>query len=337
MQATIGIGGYVRVERPIALKRPSRSERRASKARRDQPARRPGAADFTAGAVGRAVLSETLQHPLTILPAATAAVGGLYMGLIGPDPASFALTFGGAVLGVGAWIFNYFVRGERFAAAHVETLRAARQQHRLDELATLETDWKAVGHAEGLQQARELREAYTRLEDYLQGRIAEGGGLDVQRLMVLAEDTYDEGVTVLRLALEAHQALQVIDVAKLRHELTTWRRELSAARELGLDDPRLAGHETRIAGHERRLALCADREATLAAYLGQSEALESALETAYLEVIDLHKRDVLMARGNAASALERAVDAARRVEDRMRDALAPEREGDDRYLEAADP
>ncbi len=282
------------------------------------------------------MLSETLQHPLTILPAAAAAVGGLYMGLIGPDPVSFAVTFGGAVLGVGAWIYNYFVRGERFAEDHVGALREQRQQHRLDELATLEADWQANGHAEGLQQARELREAYTRLQDYLLGRIAEGAGLDVQRLMVLAEDTYAEGVAILRMALDSREALQAINVKKLRHELATWRRELSAARELGLEDPRLAGHETRIAGHEKRLELCADRERSLADLLGQSEVLESALETAYLEVIDFQKRDTLLARGNAASALEQAVHAARRVEDRMRGTLTPDRESDEEYLEASD-
>lgn len=314
----------------MALKRSSRE------ARRNPAQRRPGPEDFTAGAVTRAVLSETLQHPLTILPAASAAVGGLYMGLIGPDPASFAVTFGAAVVGVGAWIYNYFVRGERFAERHVEALRARRQQHRLDELANLEADWKAANHEEGLQQARELREAYTRLQDHLESRIAEGGGLEVQRLMVLAEDTYAEGVAILRMALQSREALRAIDVTKLRHELASWRRELSAARELGLEDPRLAGHETRIAGHERRLALCAERERSLADLLGQSEALESALESAYLEVIDFQKRDALLARGNAASALELAVNAARRVEDRMRDALAQDRQDDTEYLEASD-
>ena len=67
----------------------------------------PGEEDFSRGAIHRAVLAETLQHPLTILPAAVSAVSGLYMGLFGLGPEAFAVAFGGVLLAAGAWVYNY--------------------------------------------------------------------------------------------------------------------------------------------------------------------------------------------------------------------------------------
>ncbi len=67
--------------------------------------------------------------------------------------------------------------------------------------------------------------------------------------------------------------------------------------------------------------------------LAQSEELESALESTYLETADLGNAEALFARGSSAEELERAVNAARRVEERLRQMGAP-REDEDIYLEA---
>ncbi len=313
------------------MRRPKRGS-----AGRERAGRRPTADDFTKRAVGRAVLTETLQHPLTILPAAAAAVGGLYMGLLGAGPLAFGLTLGSAVVGAGSWIVNYFLRGEAFAERHVSALRDARRDHRHATLATLEASWATTGNIEGVGQARELREAFARLVGYVEETEGARGGIDLDRLRVLAEDTYDEGVRILRMALETQQALQALDVEKLRRELAIWQTELTSARDLGIDDPRLAGHELRIDGHRKRLRLYDERLETLAGLLAQSEVLESALESAYLEVVDLRSADTLVARGHAAEALERAVDAARRVEDRMRERMTRNPEADRAYLDAAE-
>ena len=102
---------------------------RRTKAKKDAvvgPSKVPGPEDFTRKAIYRAVLKDTLQHPLTIFPAAASALGGLYMGLFGLDPSSLAVVFGGALLGAGAWVFNYFIRGEALAERRVQKLRELR-------------------------------------------------------------------------------------------------------------------------------------------------------------------------------------------------------------------
>ena len=71
--------------------------------------------------------------------------------------------------------------------------------------------------------------------------------------------------------------------------------------------------------------------------LAESEVLESALESTYLEAVDLKSPEALFSRGQAAESLERAVAAARRVEDRLRGAGAPAPEDDEIYLSAKEP
>ena len=302
----------------------------------------PGAEEFTKEAIYRAVLKDTVQHPLTLIPAVAASLGGLYMGLFGADPTSLAVTLGGVMVAAGAWVFNYFIRGEKLAAKRVARLRARRERHYHREVASLETEWSQAGLPEGVQQAKELREAYQKLDAFLKGRLAEAertgrdaGGFNVQRLMVLAEDTYREGAGILRSALLTYQALQQVDHDKWRSELAVWREELHNVQQSGVAGPRIESLETRIGSHERRLQLFAQRVESVDRLFAESEALEAALESTYLEAVDLESPDALLGRGQAASSLEQAVVAARKVEDRLRAIEQPNKE-DDIYLAASE-
>ncbi len=306
------------------------------------PSKVPGPEDFTRKAIYQAVLRDTLQHPLTLFPAVASALGGLYMGLFGLDPTSLAVAFGGALAGAGAWVFNYFVRGEALAEERVASLRRQRERHQHARVASLEAEWQQAGLAEGVQQARELREAYQKLEQFLSGRLAAGGetrtadrGLSTQRLMVLAEDTYREGAAILHSALETYRALRQVDHEKLQGELAAWQEELRTVRLAGAETARVESLESRIASHQRRLQLFRERLESIDRLFAESEALESALESSYLEAVDLGSPDALLGQGQAASALERAVSAARRVEDRLRAMEGPPKD-DDVYLAAGE-
>ena len=272
------------------------------------------------------MLSETLQHPLTILPAALSGVGGLSLGVLGLDPRFIALTFASTLVAAGAFIVNYFLRGETFAERYVDELQARRLALREEEVEALAEEWRVTGHGDGIQQLRELRQAYGQLRAFLEERLAEGRGhgLQLRRLLVLTEDTFREGVAILRQALHLVRALASVDREGLLRERALWQLEK------GESSTRL----TRIAAHEERLALCAEQEEAVAELLAESEILEAALQKTYLEAAKLESPEVLFARGHTASELERAVEAARRVEDRLRarEPLA----ADDVYLETGE-
>jgi len=281
----------------------------------------PSPEDFSGGAVQRAVLKETLQHPLTILPAAVSVVSLMYMGLISFDPTSFGVAFGAALFGAAAWVVNYFFRGEQFAADHVRRLREQRDAGEEMALTALRSECKAAKFAPGVEAAAQLAGAYEKLRRMLSDRAA-AGQPEAARFGVLAEDTYREGMQLLRIALDTHRALQEIDVDRLQKELARWQADLRRLEPRARsDDAAASGRatlEAQIAGHQKRLASYTEHEAALQRNLAQCEALESALETAYLEVLDLGQEKDQLLQGEAASRLEQAVSAARAVEDRLR-------------------
>ncbi len=233
-------------------------------------------------------------------------------------------------------MFNYFVRGEALAEKRVTRLRERRERYHDREVASLEAEWSQAGLAEGVQQARELREAYQKLDAFLKQRLAErpDGGLGVQRLMVLAEDTYRQGAAILRSALQTFQAIQQVDHEKLRQELAAWQEELRTVQLAGAEATRIESLETRIVSHQRRLELFGERVESIDRLFAESEALEAALESTYLEAVDLQGPEALLGHGDAASELERAVGAARRVEDRLRGTDASKE--DEIYLAASE-
>lgn len=289
----------------------------------------PTAGDFSPEAVRRSVLAETSQHPLTVLPAAVAAVSALYMGLMGLDPVAFSVALGSTLVAAGAFVVNYFFRGERFARRHVKRLRRQRREASLEPVQRLEEDSRSAGFARGAEQARELSQAYCTLIDLLKRTGGREESLNDQRLAVLTEDTYREGVRILARALELHRALGAVDPDKLRRELGAWT-EASARREA--PDAVLEGLQSKIEGHRRRLALVDERRVQLERLLTESELLEAALERTHLELVDLKSAEPLFSRGHAASELERAVTAARRVEEKLRASTGGPRDEDDIYL-----
>ena len=75
-----------------------------------------------------------------------------------------------------------------------------------------------------------------------------------------------------------------------------------------------------IEAHTTRLDRYRQREEELRTLLAQLNELETALATAYLEIVDLVGQDTSagLFESGAAAHLERAVEAARRVEQRLR-------------------
>ncbi len=149
-----------------------------------------------------------------------------------------------------------------------------------------------------------------------------------ERFRVLAEETYRHGVTILKRALNLFQALQQVDVNTLEQERLAWiqQREREGTAE---------SLERNIEAHTKRLDRYHQREEELRALIAQLNELETALETAHLEVVDLVGQAVSGGplASNAASHLERAVEAARRVEQRLRGFGNEDARADEEYLE----
>ncbi|MGA1826078.1 MAG: hypothetical protein ACMUIP_15590, partial [bacterium] len=64
----------------------------------------PTVADFSPHSVQKAILAETLQHPVTLIPAGISLVSLIYMGLISVNPTTFAICFGSGLFSLSSWV-----------------------------------------------------------------------------------------------------------------------------------------------------------------------------------------------------------------------------------------
>jgi len=288
---------------------------------------KPTVEDFTPRAVQRAVLRETLQHPATVLPAALATVAALWSVAIDLSPASLMAVLGCAFIGVGAWVINYVGRGNTLVEQHIQKLRALRVEYERREVEDLVLACRQAGFQAGVKEAEELTEAYYKLQHFLDEQRVAQGNASGERFRVLAEETYRHGVTILQHALNLFQALQRIDVDTLEQERQGW---IGQRAHQGTS----ASLERNIEAHTKRLERYRRREEELQALIAQLNELETALETAHLEVVDLVGQPAGggVFESDAASHLERAVEAARRAEQRLRGFGDEDTRADEEYL-----
>jgi hypothetical protein len=288
---------------------------------------KPTAEDFTPRAVQRAVLQETLQHPATILPAALATVAVLWSAAIDLSPASLMAVLGFGFVSMGAWVINYVGRGNILVEQHIQKLRALRAEYDRREVEDLVLACRQAGFLAGAKEALELTEAYHKLHHFLAEQQAVQGNASGERFRVLAEEIYRHGVAILQRALNLFQALQRIDVDTLEQERKAWIGQRA-------HEGASASLERNIEAHTKRLDRYRRREEELRAIIAQLNELETALETAHLEVVDLvgHAASGGLFESDAASHLERAVEAARRVEQRLRGFGDEDTRADEEYL-----
>lgn len=277
-----------------------------------KPPRKPGLDELKGASVGKAVLSECLSHPASIFPWVGAVLATVWTVAIAATAVSVGAIFGLFAIGTCAFIYNYVIDGERRAAAHMQQLQEAVKAHVHVELEAIAAESRELGFAEGVKEARELATDFGNLMAYLEGKPA------VDRFRILAEDTLKEGVRILQQAVAVYRAVISIDVEVLKSEVESWRQERKG---LADDNGKAKALDRQIDSHEQRIALYDTRQDTIDELIARVNDIETALQTTYLELVELGNQDptsLLRDGGGASSRLKSAVESARRVEDRLR-------------------
>ncbi|HSF31620.1 MAG TPA: hypothetical protein VLK82_14250, partial [Candidatus Tectomicrobia bacterium] len=223
---------------------------------------------------------------------------------------------------------NYVGRGDKLVEQHIQQLRALRAEYERREVEGLALACHQAGFLEGAKEAEELTEAYHKLHHFLTAQQVGQGNASGERFRVLAGETYRHGLAILHRALNLFQALQGFDVDALEQERQAWIRQRT---QEGASE----SLERNIESHTKRLDRYRRREEELRALTAQLNELETALETAYLEIVDLvgQAASAGVFESGAAAHLERAVDAARRVEQRLRGFGEEDTRADAKYLD----
>lgn len=299
--------------------------------------RKPGVKP-TQGQLQRFVLKEAIQHPTTIFPAAASIVSAMYMFMISFDRPSFAAFLATAVVAAGSFVYHYFFRFEKVGKKLLDRVKRSRFKDHAQLAEDLHRDCARAGFRDGAKESRELAEAFNKLRDFLIDEANAAERPNAQKFLILAEESFKEGIACLRAALEMHRALKRVDIRLLKREIVAWSAEIRRLQNRpGYNQTQIDAIRTKIKSHQGRLELWKKNSDQLHQYLAQSEVIEAALETTLFETSQLLDRGELVVRSDTASKLEQAVAAARRVEDRLRDIEtgAASREEEQIYVEAS--
>ena len=295
-----------------------------------KPKTLPTEKDFSGRAVQRYVFKETIQHPATIIPLGVAGgfTGLMILGLMAVNPFTLIVPVVAGLAGGGAWVYNYGVRGKDLAARYVQGLQDQLEQARRNESGSLREECRDAGFDEGHKEVGELESVYLKLRDYLESKTKSGQDAGAIRYQSLAKDIYREGLKLISLALEAHKALQAIDLEALKRDRDNYSKQLKKAKT----DAEIKGLDARIKNHDERIASFEKHSQVVYQFLAQLEELEGTLENSYLELVGLSQGREFVATTESVNRLEQAVQAARRVEAKLRGDNTSEE--DSIYLEA---
>ncbi|MBB5353210.1 hypothetical protein HNR46_003465 [Haloferula luteola] len=266
-------------------------------------------------AIFQAVRNQCIQSPFTILPLALAA--GMLL-LTGAFSWGFFGVFAAVVLGVvgvAAFVFNLWIRGETLARRHVKGLMERMKNERQAALSDVENMCASIGLGEAAKEARELGEAIALYTGFLETRAGATLGDAVGQRLELVESARAAGVAHLRRAAEIHMALRGIDMAQLRAEVTEWEAALhSPSAHRSVLESKLFAHAQQI---ERYGKLSGVRDELIA----RSNELEAAIKNAYLS--DAGRSDLTRDGeiDNPAHRLSRVISAAEVAEAELREFL----------------
>jgi len=298
----------------------------------------PTAKDFTAGAIRAAVMKRVSNNSLFLFPLVFFLSGFAAWGMFDSPWVLGAGILSGFV-SFSTWIYNFGVRGKEFAREHVQKLlsqRRAGMQYRLE---SVTDDCRQAGFDAGESAAFELDQEYRRLREFLGQKLMQNpDDQSVARYIALTDQTYNEGIGILRRALDDFTTLEQIDSEKLRSELIAFQKELAKleGKKVALLDEeqsRVRALNTYIEGHKRRLSIYTSKVEEKEQLLAQGECLEGALEVTYFNRDSLVGDSILPENHAASNALQSAVDAAMAVERKLRG--EDTREQDKLYEQAA--
>jgi len=282
------------------------------------------------------VLRDAIQHPTTLLPLVVGILSGIWSLTFGFSESSFLWTAVPAVLGASSFVTHYFIRFDTLAQRQMKRLQANELDRRREASTQLERDCRQAGFSEGAKEVKELEQAFLQLWQFIRAKDAQQKSSQAGKFLTLAEDSFREGLGMVRSALDTFKLLQTLDHTRLQRELVGWMADMKKyQRDPERHSAQIEALKTRIRSHQSRIQVYRAKLEQVHQCLAQSEVIEAALETTLLEVSEFLQQEQFTARAETATRLEQAVQAARNVEERLRTGLGNAKpEEEDLYLEA---
>ncbi len=230
---------------------------------------------FSSGAIRRAVLAATLQHPSVVYPGAAAVLGGLGVWLAG-GPIALGVAAVGAGLAASSWLVNYLARRDAFASRYLrqahEELLALREQA----LGALEKELKDTRSSEALAQLQRFQQKMQAFEEVLGRKFGERE-LTYGRFLGIADQVYLAGIDNLHAIALALKGLKTVD----ENYIEKRKRKL-------VDEPGTSPEEEReVAGLQTQLDLMRSQRKRIEAHLASNESALAQLDASIAALTEI--------------------------------------------------
>ncbi len=286
---------------------------------------------LTASEIQRRVMRKVMRsgwiwrYPLGLI--SVLATHALLFGVsLGGLVASVALAF----VGLGTFAYRFLYRGPEYAKKVTLEFREALRRAQLEEITTITQTLTQRGADEHARRAREFKDAFEELVEDLKAQandpLRRGRST---RYRDLAEENFLHGIAILKQAGNLHEALEESDVTTHRGQRTRLEKKLANEED--------EANRTRFNQLTRLIELHERREQELDQAMNAVDALTTAFNEAKLEIAAELPVGVQAAalHNGAPDSLTLALQAARRVEDRLNKPAHSGADDDQVYLEAA--
>lgn len=279
--------------------------------------------------IRKALRSDALQHPGTIIPLASCLLSTIYIVLYAPifggSAIAYILTISSGLAATGSFFWRYFIRfNEEYLKKTQELLDTldreggARYQTELrQKRERLQIGFLDANSSEGLKAVQALVHEYEHLQPILvRQRLSDP--LSIAHIPVLVEETYQLGLGVLGHALELVKTIQSPHIQRLRTEITNLESEILSLEE---DDPHSARAQIKeqiLVSHKERIELIGRLEIRVDELLHQANRCEATLHQTRIELAALKADSAETSVSEVIQTLQQTIRQAKEVQDEMK-------------------
>jgi len=272
--------------------------------------------------VRKAVLRETIQHPLTLLSGGCAVISGLYISLLNASKEGLIVALGALGLSVGSWVFNYFFRTDHFIEKYYEKWKRELEKRRTEQLEGLRQELVNLNFSQGIQAYDELKSAYDRFNKFLlEANTSVLTSMQKVRLEGIAGETFDLGMETITRLVTLQKIIRTIDIKRFQSEVKELDQKIDSLKSQSFVSETTRQRVESL--EKRKLAILMRVESyqqallEIEAMLTRAEECENSIENSILQmpVFSGSINDNQLQK--ALSAMEVTVEAARRVSQKL--------------------
>jgi hypothetical protein len=188
----------------------------------------PAPVDVSAGAVQKAVVSNTLQHYASLVPLFVGIPASAVLGLFFPV-AGMVAGASMAFLGISAGVVNYCFRYDAQAARHLDKIRELQRRYVAEQPDRLRKALAECCSNRGPEQLEELERSYQDFCELLERRFSHRG-LSYNRFLAVTEQVRAAALAKLQMVVDNKKAIASIPERDLTKQLARLPRESEDAR-----------------------------------------------------------------------------------------------------------